>query len=1118
MKSAETKPSAVARQQRANPSHFGKSNFFNDVGAQNHAAFFQAKLNIGRPDDIYEKEADSMADQVVRRRHNNHPAFIQAKCASCEREEKLQRRGQENGAGSRLGRLQRRAIFESNAEDDEQDVQRKCAACEEEGKLQKKGEPSGNDESNFAIERSLNSSKGSGAPLPHQTREQMESGLGADLSEVRIHNDSNAMHMSKALHAQAFTHGNDIYFNAGKYDVESLEGQHLLAHELTHTVQQNGASKPAQKKIQRWPDWVSDAADWVGDTASDVAGGVVDGAKWVGGEVADGARYVGGKVEEGVEWAGEQLTAAGRWIVRKIRAAISAGMDYLNDKWESIKKFGGSCFEDIKNGFGNLIHFITSPLASFLAALSGMNPGLLQAAWSFVKTGSNMLSYGIDGVINGVLEFGQGIWSTVSGFINNVFDTVAGLFDNAAFDLLPDGLQDEIRSVFNTLKSLWTTVSTFWTDLMNRLTETIRGIVTAVRSFVNDVIAVAIDEIIETVKKLKEVYDYITRFLEDPKGTIQPLIDGLAAKLNAEAPGHAEDFGLSISKQNYTAGPATATGGSRIQKSPLAKSEDRGTATLDEVIEGIKFYIKQAWDNLDIKEMIWDTLVNTFWPPATIKAIVAQFKNLWNNEWATTLDSLFAPRNFFDDPIGCIHDVWSNFLILLEFPVALWRTLNNVIGLLMGYITIIVVIVEAVLGGIAGGVAGEGVGAIPGAFAGAMAGFATMAPFGEALMASFILAEGTSVALDITRLFTARQTCEKRQKDILNSVSSFVSMGVALTLQFLMEILADLVTLVSNAIRGIEVAPVKSPIQQPGTQPALPAPGVQPGIPQTPVPQPVPVTPAVPATPAAPAAPVAPAVPGGGKVIPFPGKKVPAPVSPQVPGQIAAKFENGADTGNGIPDIQTLPLAGATGKKVGIDPDKCKKKEIYHKGTFDDPIPINWYKHPQDYPQQISLFIDGAFQQIPMFSEFRVRRLRGDRRLVTIGVAGRNRFNVGRLLLKGTTDPRTGNPQRLFREILTDRRSKELKGRDADHVIDLQFGGEDGSDTALRNIWPLASAINKRPVPRDIGGDDWNGTYRLKFLNTAGEVDERPIGQLHGKWFVIIGFNYPPVPNPGGEG
>lgn len=97
-----------------------------------------------------------------------------------------------------------------------------------------------------SIENLLHTSRGRGAPLSSKTKMEMESGFGADFSGVRIHNGKNAIQMSKQLRAQAFTTGNDIFFNEGKLQPESDAGKHLLAHELTHTIQQ-GASKPKER-------------------------------------------------------------------------------------------------------------------------------------------------------------------------------------------------------------------------------------------------------------------------------------------------------------------------------------------------------------------------------------------------------------------------------------------------------------------------------------------------------------------------------------------------------------------------------------------------------------------------------------------------------------------------------------------------------------------------------------------------------------------------------------------------------------------------------------------------------------------------------------------------------
>ncbi len=230
-----------------------------------NAPSIQAKLTVNEPGDKYEQEADSMADKVVQRlsdktfsgSENNSPYFFntplsmaQRKCASCEQEEKLQKKEAADEKDTLKGSLQKKPIFESNAEppDEDKNIQKKCAGCEKEEKLLRK-EFFGQKKSDVIqqsapsnIENSLNSSKGSGSALPQATREEMESSFGADFSGVKIHNDSASVQMNKNLNAQAFTHGSDIYFNSGKYNSNNKEGWHLLAHELTHVVQQSGVS------------------------------------------------------------------------------------------------------------------------------------------------------------------------------------------------------------------------------------------------------------------------------------------------------------------------------------------------------------------------------------------------------------------------------------------------------------------------------------------------------------------------------------------------------------------------------------------------------------------------------------------------------------------------------------------------------------------------------------------------------------------------------------------------------------------------------------------------------------------------------------------------------------
>ncbi len=216
----------------------------------------QPKLTIGQPKDKYEIEADAMADQVVQRVSNtsaNNANSIQTKCSDCEQEEQLQKKENDELSQGNI-EVQQKPIFESNDEQPEADIQTKCNACEEKEKLQKKEDEfnttkddiqekseTSQNQSTPDLQSRLNATKGGGSPLSSDTQNTMGNAFGADFSNVKIHRGSQAIQMNKDLGAQAFTHGNNIYFNQGKYDINSRSGKHLLAHELTHTIQQKAS-------------------------------------------------------------------------------------------------------------------------------------------------------------------------------------------------------------------------------------------------------------------------------------------------------------------------------------------------------------------------------------------------------------------------------------------------------------------------------------------------------------------------------------------------------------------------------------------------------------------------------------------------------------------------------------------------------------------------------------------------------------------------------------------------------------------------------------------------------------------------------------------------------------
>jgi len=180
-------------------------------GNQTTLRRLQAKLAVGAVDDPLEHEADAVAAHVMRmpdpaRVAQWSPPRISRKCAACE----------------------------------EEPVRRKCAACEEEEKLQaKRGDSSiDGEQAPASVDETLRSS---GQALDAGLRGFFEPRFGADFSGIRVHSDPVAARSARDVGARAYAVGNHLVFGAGNFAPESPGGRELLAHELTHTVQQGAA-------------------------------------------------------------------------------------------------------------------------------------------------------------------------------------------------------------------------------------------------------------------------------------------------------------------------------------------------------------------------------------------------------------------------------------------------------------------------------------------------------------------------------------------------------------------------------------------------------------------------------------------------------------------------------------------------------------------------------------------------------------------------------------------------------------------------------------------------------------------------------------------------------------
>lgn len=231
----------------------------------------QPKLTVGAPNDVYEQEADRVADAVMRMPDSNvspretgqshsAPSRIQRVCPECEKQLEMERQGtiakaslcpdcekqlRRQPTAGEDGQAQSNTTnateFQSLAGSASQELGSQAAAMTVQAKRTMDGTP----DVTPAMESYLNHSSGGGQPLSDSVRTFMEPRFDRDLSQVRVHTDSRAAGAAKQLNAQAFTRGQDVYFGEGRYQPASPTGQRLLAHELTHVAQQAQDPSPA---------------------------------------------------------------------------------------------------------------------------------------------------------------------------------------------------------------------------------------------------------------------------------------------------------------------------------------------------------------------------------------------------------------------------------------------------------------------------------------------------------------------------------------------------------------------------------------------------------------------------------------------------------------------------------------------------------------------------------------------------------------------------------------------------------------------------------------------------------------------------------------------------------
>lgn len=341
-KSTATKASTTHNVAKPFFAKSGGGDFFAPV-KRGSPSIIQTKLTVNKPGDKYEQEADSMAEKVMRM-----PA------------EKKKETGKMTGP-LKENYLQRKESEETSA--------------------------SGNQDVDDTLQTAIRSKTSGGEPLNGSSRKFMEPRFGNDFSNVRIHNNAESFQLNRQLNAKAFTYQNHIFFGAGQYQPETPGGKQLLAHELTHVVQQ-GASKEVNTDIQKKPE-ASDDKEQVTTKpektgTATIQSGILDTIVEGAGAVRDAATGIITNVSNAL---GTGYVAASSWI-RGLASRVGYG---IVTAWSWIRTLAASARLGVQAAWNWILNVSSSLGHSLVAAwqwaigmASSIGLGIV-AAWNWVR-------------------------------------------------------------------------------------------------------------------------------------------------------------------------------------------------------------------------------------------------------------------------------------------------------------------------------------------------------------------------------------------------------------------------------------------------------------------------------------------------------------------------------------------------------------------------------------------------------------------------------------------------------------------------------------------------------------------------------------------------------------
>jgi hypothetical protein len=711
-------------------------------------------FSLSHPDDAHEREAERVADAVMRPAVQRSPVSpsvptVQRACAHCE-EEMSARGGRDHSAPA----SDATPVHRSPRADRSSEI----------------SEPVG---------ANIRAMQGGGAPLPASTRAIFEPRFGADFSHVRVHTGGRADATAKAISAKAFTVGSDIAFAGGQYSPDSREGQHLLAHELTHVLQQGAgapglnrqadgvepapAMRPGARIIQRaWYNFDIPFTDYQFDPS-------LEGVKTAAGLVKDVAA-------EGLQW-----------VVDEITSLVNSGIEWLSDRWNGIKAFASSAFNAARDSFANILEFIKNPFGVLADALMSLDAEAVQRAWARLSGLVSTVANGFKAVADNLLQGVNSIWNGINGFAVSLLSRVAGLTNNFLFKKLPDALQNVATSFVNRLKSFWKKINDSWNALFRQIRTWVEGALDVVFDFVRKVLSFGINVVIAGIITFGKIVLFLKDFFADPQKYLAILgqravqaFDGVETKFAGIA---AQYFPTGkMAPARAAAQPLTVH--RQPEPSPAAP-ETKRTATWSEIGNGVLDLMGKKWREFKANplQLVVTLLLDLYLPiVGNVKDVIQLFADIKK--------AASAPLS-----AGSLQEFWTSLLLILEIPRLIAHT---VVGILMRTLMLPLIVASFIPEPIVQTIA---------------------TAVGYALLGAFVQLETINLAHKLLLLKTGL-TVKSQRDDACNSIAdsliALIMAGVMIVIVLLLKFIASVARGIVNFIKGKVFTPEVKPVETKG--------------------------------------------------------------------------------------------------------------------------------------------------------------------------------------------------------------------------------------------------------------------------------------------------------------